>query len=132
MGIEERRTMKAVETLAAAVSTEVQVDVVGALPAGANQVGARSTAGLLSSGVKTSDFQVKSGVGAVYWLTISGTAAGVVGLADSVGNSTSYVWQITIPADGYGHFIFDPPLEFATGIWLDVPTGTPDVIVGYI
>jgi hypothetical protein len=93
---------------------------------------ARDRAGLLSSGVKTADAAIKASKGLVYWLTISDTAAGVVGLADSLTNSTTYVWQVTIPADGYGHFIFDPPLEFATGIWLDVPTGTPDVIVGYI
>ena len=88
--------------------------------------------GLVSSGVKTSDEAIKAGAGKVYWLSVSDTAAGVVGLADSLTNSTTYEWKTTIPADGYAHFIFDPPIEFATGIWLDIPTGTPDVIVGYI
>jgi hypothetical protein len=92
----------------------------------------RGRAGLLSSGVKTADVLIKTGQGIVHWLSVSDTAAGVVGLADSLTNSTTYVWKTTIPADGYAHFIFDPPFEFATGIWLDVPTGTPDVIVGYI
>lgn len=93
---------------------------------------ARGRAGLSSSGVKTADVAIKASPGLVHWLTVSDTAAGVVGLADSLTESTTYKWKITIPADGYAHFIFDPPLEFATGIWLDVPTGTPDVIVGYI
>ena len=92
----------------------------------------RGKAGILSSGVKTADALIKSGSGAVYWLSVSDTAAGVMGLADAVAESTTYVWKTTIPADGYAHFIFDPPLEFATGIWLDVPTGTPDIIIGYI
>ena len=59
--------------------------------------------GVLSSGVKTADVAVKASAGAVYWLTVSDTAAGVIGLADSLTNSTTYVWKITIPADGYAH-----------------------------
>jgi hypothetical protein len=92
----------------------------------------RGRAGLLSSGVKTQDTQIKSGGGLVHWVTLSATAASVVGLADAVGNSTTYVEKFTLPSDGYAHYILDPPLEFATGIWLDVVSGTCDVIVGYI
>ncbi len=86
--------------------------------------------GLVSSGVQTSDVQIKTGAGKVYMLTIS--KAGIIGLADAVGNSATYKWGATLPADGYAHYIFDPPYEFATGIWLDVTSGTPDVYVGYI
>ncbi len=92
----------------------------------------RGKSGLKSSQVKTADVAIKASAGAVYWLSVSDTAAAVVGLANSTTNSTTYEWKTTIPADGYAHFIFDPPLEFDTGIWLDIPTGTPDVIVGYI
>lgn len=92
----------------------------------------RSKAGLLSSGVKTADVAVKATPGAVYWLTISAIAAGVVGLANSTTDSATYVWKITLPTSGYAHYIFDPPLEFSIGIWLDVASGTVDVIVGYI
>jgi len=87
---------------------------------------------VISSGVKTADVAIKASKGAVYWVTVSDTVAGVVGLADSLTNSTTYLWQVTIPASGYIHAIFEPALHFDTGIWLDVPTGTPDVIVGYI
>jgi hypothetical protein len=37
-----------------------------------------------------------------------------------------------IPANGYAHFIFDPPIEFATGIYLDVSTATCKVSLGYL
>jgi len=92
---------------------------------------ARTTCDLLNSGVLTTDTAIKESTGNVYWLTVSDTVAAVVGLANSTTNSTTYLWKVTIPSDGYGHFIFDPPIEFSTGIWLDIPTGTPDVIVGY-
>ena len=87
--------------------------------------------GLLNSGVLSGDTQVKASPGKVYWITISDTAALVIDLEDSSGSGTSK-WGIDLPADGYGHFIFDPPIEFATGIFLDVSTVTCKVTVGYI
>ena len=92
----------------------------------------RATETLLNSGVQTADVAIKASKGEVYWLTVSDDSAAVIGLADSLANSTTYLWKLTIPADGYAHIIFQPPIEFSTGIWLDVPTGTPDVIVGYV
>ncbi len=92
----------------------------------------RGRAGIISSGVKTADGQIKASAGAVYWLSVSDDAAAVIQLNDSLNDSGTDLWGTTIPADGYAHFIFDPPLEFATGIYLDVPTGAPDVYVGYI
>ena len=91
-----------------------------------------SETGMLSSGVKTADVAVKAGPGKVYWITLYATAAAVVGLADSLTNSTTYVWKITLPNTTPFHVILDPPVEFATGIWLDVASGTVDVIVGYV
>jgi hypothetical protein len=87
--------------------------------------------GLLSTGVKTADVAVKADTGKVYWLTAYASAAAVIGLADSLTNSTTYVWKITLANTTSGHYIFDPPLEFATGIWLDVVSGTCDVVVAY-
>ena len=88
--------------------------------------------GLQSSGLKTADVAIKSGPGKVYWVTLSDTVATVIQLNDSTDDSGTDLWQITIPNNGYVHTIFDPPLEFQTGIYLDVPTGAGDVIVGYI
>lgn len=91
----------------------------------------RSETGLLSSGVKTADVAIKAEIGKVYWLTAYASVAAVIGLADSLTNSTTYVWKMTLPNTTGGHYVFDPPLEFATGIWLDIASGTVDVIVGY-
>ncbi len=92
----------------------------------------RGKAGLLNSGVKAADTQIKSGAGAVYWLTVSDTAALALELNDSVGGAGTDLWALDLPASGYAHFIFDPPIEFATGIYLDVSTATCKVTIGYI
>ncbi len=92
----------------------------------------RGKVGLSASGLKTANGQIKASAGAVYWLSVSDTAAAVIQLNDSLDDGGTDLWGTTIPADGYAHFIFDPPLEFDTGIYLDVPTGSPDVYVGYI
>jgi len=92
----------------------------------------RNIHALESSGVKTADVAIKSAPGKVYWLTISDTLATVAQLNDSLDDSGTDQWQITIPDSGYAHCVFDPPLKFATGIYLDVPTGAGDIIVGYV
>ena len=84
--------------------------------------------GVSSSGVLSADTQVKSGAGRVYWITISDTAVLVVALEDAIGTGTAK-WGINLPAAGYAHFIFDPPLEFATGIYLNVSTATCKVTI---
>ncbi len=92
----------------------------------------RNIHALVSSGVKTSDTAVKSTPGKVYWLTLSDTAATVIQLNDSTDDSGTDKWQITIPTGGYIHCNFDPPMQFAIGIYLDVPTGAGDTIIGYV
>ena len=87
---------------------------------------------LKNSGVLSGDTLIKSGGGYVYWLTISDTAALSIELNDSTDDSGTDLWSINLPADGYGHFIFDPPINFSAGIYLDVSTGTCKVTVGYI
>ena len=56
----------------------------------------------------------------------------MIQLNDSLDDSGTDLWQFTMPANTYAHIVFTPALHFGTGIYLDVPTGTPDVIVGYI
>ena len=92
----------------------------------------RDKAGLTSSGVLGTDTAIKATGGIVYWVSLSDTQPCVVGIANGGSPGTTYVWKTTIPADGYAHFIFDPPLECNTAIWLDMPTGTGDCVVGYI
>ena len=87
---------------------------------------------VISSGIKTADAAIKGSKGIVYWVTISNTVASVIQLNDSLDDSGTDLWQFTMPANTYAHIMFTPALHFGTGIYLDVPTGTPDVIVGYI
>ena len=88
--------------------------------------------GLLSSGVNTADTAIKSAPGKVYWLTMSDNNDCLAQLNDSTDDSGTDLWQMRIPDNGYIHCVFDPPLEFATGIYLDVPSGEASIIVGYI
>ena len=125
---------------------EAQVDVVGALPAGSALIGkvgidqttpgttnavARGPATLLNSEVKSVDAAIKASAGKVYWITVSDTAALAIEINDSTAGAGTDVWALDLPAGGYGHFIFDPPIECATGIYLDVSTATCKVTIGY-
>ncbi len=92
----------------------------------------RTTGGITGSGVKSADALIKNGAGAVYWMTVSDTAALAVELNDSTANGGTDAWAIDLPAGAYAHFIFDPPIPFATGIYLDVSTATCKVTIGYI
>ena len=92
----------------------------------------RGKTGLATSGVKSADALIKSGASAVYWLTVSDMSALAIELNDSIDNSGPDRWAVNIPANGYAHFIFDPPIEFTTGIYLDVSTATCKVTVGYM
>lgn len=92
----------------------------------------RDKGGLLNSGVKTDKALIATGVYQVHWLTVSDTAALALELNDSTANGGTDKWALDLPAGGYAHFIFDPPIEFATGIYLDVSTATCKVTIGYI
>lgn len=92
----------------------------------------RGAGGLSSSGIKSADTAVKAESGKVYWLTVSDSAALSIELNDSTDDGGTDQWGFDLPADGYAHFIFDPPLEFSNGIYLDVSTATCKVTVGYI
>jgi len=87
--------------------------------------------GLSNSGVLSADTQIKASAGKVYWMTVSDTADLIIDLEDASGSGTSK-WGINLPAGGYGHFIFDPPIDFGTGIFLDVDTATCKVTCGFI
>lgn len=88
--------------------------------------------GMQTSGVLAADAAVKSAAGKVFWISLSDTAALAIELNDSTDGTGTDKWAIDLPADGYGIFIFDPPIEFSTGIYLDVSTATCKVVVGYL
>ncbi|KKN78439.1 hypothetical protein LCGC14_0349710 [marine sediment metagenome] len=87
---------------------------------------------LSSSGVLGTDTAIKANPGNVFWISVSDTAALAIELNDSLVGTGADKWAVDIPADGYGMWIFDPPLQFDLGIYLDVSTGTCKVVVGYI
>ena len=118
----------------------------GPLPAGANIIGkvgidqttpgttnnvVRGTNALSNSGVLSADTAVKASAGLVYWLTVSDTAALAIEINDSTAGAGADVWALDLPAAGYGHFIFDPPIVCATGIYLDVSTATCKCTLGF-
>ena len=92
----------------------------------------RGKAGLSNSGVKSGDALIKTGTSSVYWLSISDTAALSIELNNSTDNSGTDLWAAVLPVGCYAHFIFDPPIEFSAGIYLDVSTVTCKAVVGYI
>jgi len=81
-----------------------------------------------SSGVFTSDTGVKATPGRVEWITVSG--AGTVQINDSVADGGTDVWSITLGSGGYIHAILK--IDCATGIFIDVPSGAPGIVVGYL
>lgn len=85
-----------------------------------------------NSGVKSADAAIKATAGAVYWITISDTGALAAELNNSPDNGGTDLWAISLPAGGYLHCVFSPPLSFSAGIYLDVSTATCKVVVGYI
>uniref|UniRef100_A0A6H1ZUK6 Uncharacterized protein n=1 Tax=viral metagenome TaxID=1070528 RepID=A0A6H1ZUK6_9ZZZZ len=92
----------------------------------------RAEVGLSNSGVLSADAQVKAAAGNVYWLTVSDTAVLAIELNDGIADAGVDLWGIDLPAGGYLHLVFDPPIEFGTGIWLDVSTATCKVTIGYL
>ena len=92
----------------------------------------RTTNGLSNSGVKSADAAIKTSAGLVYWLTVSDTAALAIEINNSTAGAGTDVWALDLPAGGYGHFIFDPPIVCGTGIYLDVSTATCKVTIGYV
>lgn len=92
----------------------------------------RQKAGIISSGIKSADALIKSGEAVVYQVSISDTAALAIELNDSLDNSGTDIWGVDLPVGSYAHFLFDPPISFKKGIYLDVSTATCKVSIFYL
>ena len=90
--------------------------------------------GMLTSGVLAADTAIKTSAGKVYWISMCDSADLALELNDSTdGTGTDkWAWILDVDVVPGNHIIFDPPLEFAAGIYLDVSTTTCKVTVGYI
>jgi len=86
----------------------------------------RSETGGKNSGLISTDTAVFSSAGKVYWITISDTGDVEVELNDSIDNSGTDKWGIKLDAsvNNIFHAVFDPPIEFSTGIYVDVTSST--------
>lgn len=81
--------------------------------------------------VATSDTLVR-GPGLVFWMSVSaGATGGALQLNNSLDDSGTDLFDITMPATRQAHFLFIPPLEFNEGIYLDIPGTNITVTVGY-
>lgn len=73
-----------------------------------------------------------AGARLLYWLTTAPNAAAcVVQLADAAAGSGTPIWEWKSSTGGGKHCVFDPPMEFATGIYLEAFTNMTSVTFGY-
>lgn len=132
-----------VDTVAAAVSTEMQVDVVAALPAGSNLVGDVGLSGARTSGGTTffhsddldeTEEQIKGSAGQLYWLHAMNLSASVkylqvfnaTGASVTVGTTApDLVFPLASQGDTNGAgFVLSIPngIEFDTAITVAATT----------
>lgn len=92
-----------------------------------SQMNTRKTA------VLTADAAAKSAPGHVYWVAVSaGATGGAFQLNDSTDDSGTDKLNITMPASTTMFLNFgEHPIEFLTGIFVDIPGTNLTVNVGY-
>ena len=90
--------------------------------------------GLADSAVLAADTAVKTEAGKVYWISVTDSADLSIELNDSADNSGTDRWAMKLDIDviNFGHFVFDPPIEFHEGIYCDVSTTTCLVTIGWV
>lgn len=83
--------------------------------------------------IVTSDTQVKSGAGEVFWISVSaGTTGGAFQINDGTNDGGSDVYDTTVTAStGPWTVNFDPPIQCKTGIFVDVPGTNLKITIGY-
>jgi hypothetical protein len=90
--------------------------------------------GAFTSGVLAADTLIKTGAGKVFWISFFDAADLTLQLNDSLANGGTDKWAglLDVSVKPGEHINFDPPLEFSTGIYLDVDTATCLVTVCYV
>lgn len=85
-----------------------------------------------TTSIKTSDAAVKSAAGRVFWVCASaGATGGAWQLNDSTDDGGTDLISVVMPASSVEFFAFDPPVEFGTGIYADIPGTNITLTVGY-
>ena len=77
------------------------------------------------------DTLVKTGAGEIFWVAYSAGATG--GAFQFVDNTTDDgdIFNVTIAASTHGYMHFDPPIRFATGLFVDIPGSNLTLNVAY-
>lgn len=93
-----------------------------------------SETGAQTSGVLAADTLVKTGAGKVFWISFFDAADLTLQLNDSLDDSGTDKWAglLDVSVKPGEHINFDPPIEFETGIYLDVDTATCLVTICFI
>ena len=87
--------------------------------------------GVLTS-IKTADALVFTGQGKVYWVTASAAATGgAAQLNDSTDDGGTDKWSVVVAANTSQTHSFDPPMDFETGIYADIPGTNVTLTIGY-
>lgn len=89
-------------------------------------------AGVLTS-IDIADGLVNAGQSKVYWVTASATTTGgAAQLNDSTDDSGTDKWSVVVAATTSVHYIFDPPIDFALGVYADIPGTNVTLTIGYV
>lgn len=86
----------------------------------------------ISTSIKTADGAAKSAPGTAYWMSVSaGATGGTIQLNDSTADGGTDRFDVSMPANSVAFFLFDPPIEFGTGIFIDIPGTNITATLGY-
>lgn len=89
----------------------------------------------VQTGTATADASITTAAGKVYWLSIGNAHASettTVQLNDSTDDTGTDLWVGAVPPEAVGHFLFSPPIKFATGVRIDIQSGTVTATVGFV
>jgi len=76
---------------------------------------------------------VVAGAKKLMWLTVRPSAANwALELTDAVAGGGAVKWDIGGAAVESHHFVFDPPIEFSTGVYLETFTNSTSVMFSYV
>ena len=88
--------------------------------------------GVLTS-IKTADALVYTGQAKVYWVTASAAATGgAAQLNDSTDDGGTDKWSVVVAANTSTTHVFDPAIDFDTGVYADIPGTNVTLTVGYV
>lgn len=90
--------------------------------------------GAFTSGVLAADTLIKTGAGKVFWISFFDSSDLSLELNDSTADGGTDKWAglLDVSVNPVGFISFDPPIEFSTGIFLDLSTTSCKVVVCYI